>query len=147
MPAPVREHPLAHVIGRPVPGGEYCIAPYESWLAHDALYSPPAAVPHPVMAFIAAQRGMGCTVAELFELLESSIDDGPLLASTSIDLERDLATDERYTVTGEIVGLVRKHGAALGDFDLATCRFEVRDGAGDLVAALTNVYAIRRTPA
>jgi hypothetical protein len=140
-------HPLAHLIGRSVPGGGYSIASYENWLAHDALYSTPSAVPHPVMAFIAAQRGMGCTVAGLFELLESSIDDGPLLASTSIDLERDLATDERYTVTGQVTGLTRKRGAALGDFDLATCRFLLRDGDGTLVATITNVYAIRREPA
>jgi len=137
-------HPLAHVIGRRVPGGQLSIAPYESWIAHDALYSKPTATPHPIMAFIAAQRGMGCTVAELFKLLESNIADGPLLASTSIELERDLATDEEYVVAGEVTGLVRKHGAALGDFDLATCLFTLSDASGGKVATITNVYAIRR---
>ena len=140
-------HPLAHLVGRAVPGGEYAIAPHESWLAHDALYSRPGLAPHPVMAFIAAQRGMGCTVAELFELLDASIDAGPLLASTSIEFERDLAVGERYQVSGEVTGMVRKHGAALGEFDLATCRFRLRDSSGDLVATITNVYAIRRNPA
>lgn len=96
------------------------------------------------MAFVAAQRGMGCTVAELFRLLESDVEDRPLLARTRIDLARDLEVNERYTVRGEVTGIVRKHGAALGDFDLATCVFEVRDRRGDLVATVTNVYAIGR---
>lgn len=137
-------HPLAHLAGRKVPGGEYSIAPYESWIAHDALYSTPAPAPHPVMAFVAAQRGMGCSVAELFALLETDIEDGPLLASTSIDVRRDLATDERYRVEGEVVGLVRKHGSALGAFDLVTCEFRVHDEAGDEVATIRNVYAVGR---
>lgn len=144
MAPSMQRHPLEHVVGRTVPGGEYQIAGYESWLAHDALYSPPAPVPHPVMAFVAAQRGMGCTVAELFRLLESDVEDRPLLARTRIDLARDLEVNERYTVRGEVTGIVRKHGAALGDFDLATCVFEVRDRRGDLVATVTNVYAIGR---
>jgi hypothetical protein len=137
-------HPLQHLVGRSVPGGEFRIASYESWLAHDALYSEPGPVPHPVMAFIAAQRGMGCTVAELFRMLDSDIDDGPLLASTTIDVERDLATDETYRVTGAVTGLVRKHGAALGDFDLVTCEFTLADEDGKGVATVTNIYAIGR---
>ncbi|MDN5851320.1 MAG: hypothetical protein L0K86_00485 [Actinomycetia bacterium] len=137
------EHPLAHVVGRTVPGGQFSIAPYESWLAHDALYASPDPDPHPVMAFVAAQRGMGCTVAELFELLESNIDDGPLLASTSIDIATDLRVDARYGVSGEVVSIDRKHGEALGAFDLVTCRFDVRDDAA-VVATVTNVYAVGR---
>jgi hypothetical protein len=144
MSAVAPEHPLAHLVGRTVPGGQYSIAGYENWLAHDALGSSPVATPHPVMAFIAAQRGMGCTVAELFALLESDIEDGPLLASTSIEIVRDLSVDELYDVQGRVEGLVRKHGAALGDFDLATCLFTVTDAQGVLVATITNVYAIGR---
>lgn len=144
MSAGTQPHPLAHIVGRTVPGGEYSIAPYESRLAHEALASPTGPVPHPVTAFIAAQRGMGCTVAELFQLLESDIDDGPLLASTTIEIERDLSTDERYLVSGEVTGLVRKHGAALGDFDLVTCVFMVRDTQGETVATVSNVYAVGR---
>lgn len=145
MGTATNSHPLAHLVGRTVPGGDYAIAPYESWLAHDALYSTPGRVPHPIMAFVAAQRGMGCSVAELFAMLESDIEDGPLLASTSIDLVRDLATDERYRVEGEVVDLVRKTGAALGTFDLVTCEFRVRDEGGTLVATVRNVYAVRRS--
>lgn len=137
-------HPLAHLVGRSVPGGDYTIASYESWLAHDALYSEPRATPHPVMAFVAAQRGMGCSVAELFTLLESDIEDGPLLASTSIETFRDLGTAEHYLVDGEVVDLVRKTGAALGAFDLVTCEFRIRDTAGEDVAMVRNVYAIGR---
>jgi hypothetical protein len=142
--ATTQTHPLGHVIGRSVPGGRYAIAPYESWIAHDAVYSAPTATPHPIMAFIGAQRGMGCTVAELFQLLESDIDDGPLLASTSIEIQQELVADAQYQVTGTVTDLVRKHGAALGDFDLATCVFTVSDETGRVVATVKNVYAIGR---
>lgn len=138
------DHPLAYLVGRTVPGGEYAIAPYESWLAHDAVYSEPGALPHPVMAFVAAQRGMGCTVTELFALLESDIADGPLLASTSIDIRRDLRTDERYRVEGQVLGLTRKSGAVLGTFDLVTCEFHLWADDGAPVATVRNVYAIGR---
>lgn len=40
MAPSMQRHPLEHVVGRTVPGGEYQIAGYESWLAHDALYPP-----------------------------------------------------------------------------------------------------------
>lgn len=137
-------HPLGHVVGRSVPGGSHLIAPYESWIAHDAVYSQPTPIPHPIMAFIAVQRGMGCTVAELFELFESDIDDGPLLASTSIELLHDLRADVTYRVSGSVTGVVRKHGAAMGDFDLTTCVFTLSDDSGRTVAVVKNVYAIGR---
>ncbi len=139
-------HPLARLVGRTIPGGTYAIAPFESWLARDALYSEPDTAPHPVMAFVAAQRGMGCTVAELFALLESDIDDGPLLASTTIDLVRDLEFDVRYRVSGKVVRVERKRGAALGTFDLVTCQFVIDDEVDtkETVATVTNVYAVRR---
>ncbi|MEU6573422.1 hypothetical protein [Streptomyces sp. NPDC046805] len=142
--AETASHPLGHLIGRRVPGGTFKLADYENWLAHDALYSVPDAAPHPVMAFIAAQRGMGCSVDELFELLEADIADGPLLASTTIDIERELQTNRTYAVTGEVTGLVRKSGAALGEFDLATCTFAMSDDQDQPVGTVTNVYAIRR---
>lgn len=128
-----------------MPGGEYSIAGYENWLSRDALSAAASPSPHPIMAFIGVQRGMGLSVAALFELLESDIADGPMLAQSTIDLERDLETDRTYAVEGEVTGLVRKEGAVLGTFDLATCRFDLLDSHdGARVATVTNVYAIRR---
>lgn len=138
-------HALEHLKGTAVPGGSYTIAAYENWLAHDAMYSTPIATPHPIMAFIGAQRGMGLTVAELFALFDSNIDDGPVLAETAIGLEKPLQTDIKYRVSGEVVDLVRKHGKTMGAFDLVTCRFELHDPkTDDVVASVSNVYAISR---
>ncbi len=141
-------HPLEHLVGRRVPGGEYSVAGYESWLARDALGAEASSRPHPIMAFVGAQRGMGMSVAELFRMLECDIDDGPMLAQSTIELDRDLETGREYAVTGEVTGVVRKHGAALGAFDLVTCRFDLLDAEdGGHVAGVTNVYAVRRDEA
>lgn len=141
-------HPLQHLIGSRVPGGEYSIAGYENWLARDALSAAPSPRPHPIMAFIGVQRGMGVSVAGLFRLLESDVEDGPMLAQSTVDLERDLEVDRTYSVEGEVTDLVRKQGAALGAFDLVTCRFDLLDAQdGGRVATVTNVYAIRRDTA
>lgn len=139
------KHPLEHLVGSRVPGGEYSIAGYESWLARDALCAAASLRPHPVMAFIGVQRGMGLSVAELFRLLESDVNDGPMLAQSTVELNCDLEAERTYAVEGEVTGLVRKKGAALGTFDLVTCRFDLLDAQdGDQVATVTNVYAIRR---
>lgn len=138
-------HPLQHLVGTRVPGGEYRVEGYESWLARDALSAAASPQPHPIMAFIGVQRGMGLSVAGLFELLESDIADGPMLAQSTIELDRDLETGRTYAVEGEVVALVRKQGAVLGTFDLATCRFDLLDAEdGGRVASITNVYAIGR---
>ncbi|MGW4339973.1 hypothetical protein ACWEK5_45440 [Rhodococcus koreensis] len=136
------------LVGRKTPGGEFSIAKHENWLAHDALYSPPREVPHPIVAFIGAQRGMGLSVEELFKLLESDIEDGPVLAQTTLELTRRLEVDVTYEVSGEVLDVKHKHGKAMGHFDLVTCRFELRHhDEDDVVATVTNVYAIGRDAA
>lgn len=145
MSGPRQAHPLQHLVGRRVPGGSYSLAGYENWLMRDAVYSRQGSDGHPIAAFVGVQRGMGLTVAELFALLESDIEDGPMLAETTIDLAGDLVVGRRYRVDGEIADIVRKHGATLGTFDLVTCRFTLsEEAAAGPVATVTNVYAIRR---
>jgi hypothetical protein len=143
--AAVGEHPLQHVVGRRVPGGSYAVAGYEGWLLRDAVYAEQSETVHPIAAFIGVQRGMGITVAELFTMLESDIADGPMLAECTIALAADVVPGRRYRVMGEVTGIVRKHGAALGAFDLVTCRFDLsEEDGGAPVAVVTNVYAIVR---
>ncbi|WP_196073164.1 hypothetical protein [Nakamurella alba] len=136
--------PMAHLVGRRVPGGTYRMEPYESRLAREALHAVADDEPHPVMAFIGVQRGMGCSVRELFELLEFDIDDGPLLARTTISVPAALHTDTPYAVAGAVTDVRRKSGRALGDFDLVTCEFTMDDATGR-AATVTNVYALRRS--
>jgi hypothetical protein len=129
-----------------VPGGTYRIVAHENWLAHYAFYSRPEARPHPVTAFIAAQRGMGLSVDELFKILKFDIDDGPLLAECVMDFNHQLREGVDYEITGRIASVERKWGRKLGEFDLVTCVFEVTDPSlGDGPAAtVTNTYALPR---
>lgn len=138
-------HPLDHLVGEPLPSGRYTLAGYESWLAHDALYSEPTTEPHPLMAFVAAQRGLGVSVAELFRAWGTEMDEGPMLTESAMEFPGELHVDTTYTVGGTVVSVVRKSGRTLGTFDLLTARFEVAAAdTGEVVAAVTNVYALPR---
>jgi hypothetical protein len=138
-------HPLDHLVGEPLPGGVWAFEAHESWLLHDAVYSTPEEAAHPIMAFLAAQGGLGVTVAELFGMFGTDMAEGPLLTESTLDLHADLAPGVYYEVGGTVVSAVRKSGRALGAFDLVTVRFEVLDPiAGEPAATVTNVYALPR---
>jgi hypothetical protein len=132
------------LVGQRLPGGRFTIAEHESWLAHDALYSTPQERPHPLMAFIAAQRGLGVTVAELFGMWGTAMSDGPMLTGSSLELPGELQVGVEYAVRGEVTSVVRKSGRTMGAFDLLTARFEVIGPDGAAVAVVTNTYALPR---
>lgn len=139
------EHPLDHLVDQPLPEGHWAFGAHESWLLHDAVYSQPEQVAHPIMAFVVAQRGLGVTVAELFEMFGTDMADGPLLTESTLDLRADLHPGVRYEVRGTVVSAVRKSGRTLGAFDLVTARFEVVDpDSREPAATVTNVYALPR---
>jgi hypothetical protein len=134
-----------HLIGTPLPGGQWSFGLHENWLLHDAVYSDPAETAHPIMAFIAAQRGLGVTVAELFALFGTDMADGPLLTESTLDLHDDLRPDTEYRVRGTVVSAERKSGRTLGVFDLVTARFDVLGPESEQpVASVTNTYALPR---
>jgi len=129
--------------GHALPSGSARLEPYQNWLLHDAFYSPPRPEPHPVAAFVLANRGIGISLADLFTLFGSDINDGPLLAESSIELHRPLAEDADYEVRGEIESVERRRSRRIGPFDRITCRFDLFQG-GDLAATVTNVFAVPR---
>ncbi|HTK61529.1 MAG TPA: hypothetical protein VL595_04100 [Pseudonocardia sp.] len=138
-------HPLDPLVDRPLPGGGWAFGPHESWLLHDAVGSTPEQAAHPIMAFLAAQRGLGLTVAELFALFGTDMADGPLLTESTLELHTDLHPDVSYEVRGTVVSAVRKSGRTLGVFDLVTARFDVLEPDATVPAAtVTNVYALPR---
>ncbi|WP_214407545.1 hypothetical protein [Pseudonocardia lacus] len=137
-------HPLAHLVGTPIPGGSWRLADHENWLGHDALYSTPEQAPHPVMAFVAAQRGLGVTVAELFALWGTDMADGPMLTESSLEFPGEFRAGVDYEVSGTVESVQRKSGRTMGEFDLLTARFELAERVGAPVAVVRNVYALPR---
>jgi hypothetical protein len=148
MPTDTAEPPgdMAHLVGKRLPGGHFRLEPFENWLAHDALYSSPRANPHPVMAYAATQRGMGMTVAELFEMLGTDITQGPLLAGCTLEFPGEFRTATDYTVAASIESILRKETRTAGPVDFVTCRMELTETAtGHVEAIVTNVYALPRS--
>lgn len=133
-----------HLVGTTIPGGTWALAPHENWLGHDALYSVPTEEPHPVMAFVAAQRGLGVDVAEQFRSWGCAMADGPMLTESTLEFPGRFRAGVEYRVDGTVEAVVRKSGRTMGVFDLLTARYELREPEGDLVAVVRNVYALPR---
>ncbi len=134
---------MGSLAGQQLPSGTARLEPYQNWLLHDAFYSEPRAEPHPVAAFVLANRGIGISLADLFALFGSDISDGPLLAASAIELHRPLAADADYEVRGVIESVEHRRSRRIGPFDLISCRFELYE-AGELAATVTNVFAVPR---
>lgn len=140
MSAPAPEH----LVGAPIPGGTWTLAEYENWLGHDALYSEPAQAPHPLMAFVAAQRGLGVSVAELFRSWGTEMDDGPMLTESTLEFPGEFRAGVEYQVTGTVESVIRKSGRTMGEFDLLIARLELAGPDGVAVAVVRNTYALPR---
>jgi hypothetical protein len=135
--------PHSELAGRELPAGAARLEPYQNWLLHDAFYSEPSPEPHPVAAFILANRGIGISLADLFTLFGSDINDGPLLAESQLELHRPLAEDANYEVRGEVTAVEHRTSRRIGPFDRITCRFDLfQDGTP--AATVTNVFAVPR---
>lgn len=133
-----------HLVGSAVPAGSWTLAAYENWLGHDALDSAPSASPHPVMAFVGAQRGLGVSVAELFRSWGTEMSDGPMLTESTLEFPGELLVGVEYRVTGLVESVTRKSGRTLEVFDLLAARFELTAPEGNVAAVVRNVYALPR---
>ena len=103
---------------------------------------------HPIWAYIATQRGIGVSIAELCALADFDVEDGPMLGSVEIDCyAQPLKADVPYRVTGEVVDLERKVGRKAGTFDLLTYRLALRAPDGSGVVSCTNTFVLPRRDA
>jgi hypothetical protein len=128
--------------GRRVDGG-WVINGQKTWARCPT--SPITETPHPVLAFVGAQRGLGVSVAELFALFGTAMAEGPLLTDCELDLSGEPRVGVEYAVSGEVLAAERKTGRQLGAFDLVTARFSLAVAeTGEPVATVTNTYASRR---
>lgn len=80
---------------------------------------------HPIFAFLAALGGMGVPVAELCRMCGSSIDDGPVLARTSIDYGPAMEVDRDYRIVGQVSAITRKPSRRFGQADHVDIRLIV----------------------
>lgn len=121
--------------GRRLPGGTCRVEGYESLLMHDAVRAPRSPHPHPIWAFLAPQRGMGMTLAELFDGLGCRLEDGPLLGRFGARFAGPLVLDVEYEVRGGITTVRRRRGRVLGVVDEVAMVLDLlRDGAPVLTA-------------
>jgi len=99
---------------------------------------------HPAYYYIATQVAMGQTVAGLCALCDFDVEQGPMMASSSVRYQAPLRTGCRYRVTGEITGLTRKSSRKLGLMDLLEYRLRLHEADGAVVLETTNVWVLPR---
>ena len=137
---------MQELVGRKLPGGTFDVEHYRNWLTNDVIGSPQRAddLAHPMFCYYAAMGGMGLTIAELFELAHSSASEGPMFGECDMEVRVPLRTDVSYDVRGEITGVKRKQGGAIGTFDLLTFRLEVVAPDGEIAGVCTNSFIFPR---
>jgi hypothetical protein len=131
--------------GTALPGGSFMIEPAENERLCSILQCAPAedGTAHPLYSYIATQRAMGVTVDGLFEMFDLSMDAGPMLATSLLELAGPLKTSTDYRVTGRIQKVERKTGRKLGVFDLLAVELELLE-RGARAAGATNSFVLPR---
>jgi hypothetical protein len=139
---------LENLPGTELPAGSFTIDAVENAKLATVLEGSAAAgdEAHPLWAYIATQRGIEISVAELCALADFDLADGPMLGSTELTYERPLKVGVDYEVKGEILGIVRKEGRS-GIFDILTFRERLIDSEFGEVAAATNTFILPRRKA
>jgi hypothetical protein len=130
-----------------LPAGSFTITASDQAQLAEALGTDTWPDAHPIWAYIAPQRGIGIGVADLCALADFDVDDGPMLGSVELAFSAPLELDVAYTVTGEVVGIERKHGRKAGTFDVLTFRERLVAPDGSEVASTTNTFILPRRDA
>src|SRR3546814_14458376 len=87
---------------------------------------------------------MGKTVAGVCETCEFDVEDGPMMGRSALVFQEPLKVGVPYTVTGEILGLVRKRSRKLGVMDVLDSRFLLHVAGGKAVLDTPNVWVFPR---
>jgi hypothetical protein len=133
--------------GTALPAGTFTVTAAEQERLAAAIGSPPGEGAHPVWAYIATQRGIDIGIAELCALADFDVKDGPMLGSVEMEYAAPVELDVPYRVTGEVLGIERKHGRKAGTFDLLTFRERLLAPDGREVASSTNTFILPRRDA
>jgi hypothetical protein len=138
---------LEHLPGTELPEGTFTITAEDDARVRDVVGGPPAdGTAHPLWAYIAPQRGIGISVADICALANFDVNDGPMLGSSDLEFHAPIELDEPYRVTGKVLSIARKSGS-IGTFDLMTFREDLLAGDGTLVAVSTSTYILPRKEA
>jgi hypothetical protein len=127
-----------------LPEGVFTITAEDQALLSEALGRGDAGGAHPVWAYIATQRGIGISVADLCALADFDVNDGPMLGSVELTYAAPIELGIEYRVTGEVLGIERKHGRKAGTFDVMTFRERLLAPDGAEVASATNTFILPR---
>ncbi|GAA4770379.1 MaoC family dehydratase [Actinomycetospora chibensis] len=130
--------------GLRLPGGTCRVEGYESLLLHDAVRSPRSPRPHPIWAFLAPQRGLGLTLAALFETLGCPLDTGPLLSTFGARCVGLLALDVDHEVRGGVTTVRRRRSRLLGVVDEIEVVLDLVRGDGAPVLTATYGFVLPR---
>ena len=104
----------------------------------------PDGVAHPIYYYVATQVAMGRSVAELCAVCDFDVEDGPMMGSTAVRFNAPLRTQRPYTVSGEILSLVRKRSRKLGVMDVLTYRLQLNESDGAIALETDNVWVLPR---
>src|SRR4051794_37667389 len=138
---------LEHLPGTELPEGTFTITASDDERVREVVGGPPAdGAAHPLWAYIAPQRGIGISVADICALADFDVNDGPMLGSSDLEFHAPIKLDESYRVTGQVLSIARKSGS-IGTFDLMTFREDLLAGDGTLVAVSTSTYILPRKEA
>jgi acyl dehydratase len=139
---------MAVAPGTPLPSGTFTITPEENRRLAGVLGAEPDdATAHPLWAYVATQRGIGVSVADLCALADFDVADGPMLGSVDMELHAPVRLGVEYRVTGEVLDIVRKEGRKTGPFDVMTYRERLLDAGGAEVVTTTNTFILPRRAA
>jgi hypothetical protein len=131
--------------GRALPEGTFTITEEDQRRVLEVVGGPPPAdgAAHPLWAYIAPQRGIGISVADICALADFDVNDGPMLGSSHLEYHGPIQIGVPYRVTGEVIGIERKQGS-IGTFDVLEFREDLLAQDGALIARSTSTYILPR---
>lgn len=136
---------LRRIVGTELTPGNISVPASEAAMLTDVLGTPvPSDQLHPVYAYIASQRGIGVSVAELCAIAEFDIDDGPMLGSIDFQYPGQMRADTEYRVEGTILDITRKQGRAMGVFDLLDFEWRIVERDGTVVTTCRCTFVLPR---
>jgi acyl dehydratase len=134
--------------GTPLADGAFQITPEDEERVLQVVGGEPSpeGTAHPLWAYIAPQRGIGTSVAEICALADFDVNDGPMLGSSHLQYHGPIKVGVTYRVTGSVLDITRRTGS-IGTFDVMSFREDLIDDRGEPVATSTSTYILpRRNP-